>query len=131
MTINKDLYINEFPLKSRAMAYLVDEYINSNIEFDLIEPNAKRGVGYKRNGKRGGFAKLCTGRKCLILRYGSVGDKKGLEIQNKIDNLLGREYSRTETDNNKYVHEAFVNLDWVSEFYQIKSFINEAYILKP
>ncbi|WP_257143764.1 hypothetical protein [Bacillus pseudomycoides] len=89
------------------------------------------GIGYKRKGRRGGFGKLCTGRKCLILRYGSDGDPIGEKFQKEIDSCLGHTYPRSNNDDKKYSHEAFVNLDWVENTKQIKPYIIKAYELKP
>jgi hypothetical protein len=131
MTNSKKLVFEQFPPGSKKMVEQVDEYITNNSAFLVFEPNAKMGIAYKRTGRRGGFAKLCTGRKCLILRYGTAGDKNGLEVQNRINSLLGKEYPRMKTDGSKYPHEAFIKLEWVNNINDITKFIDEAYQLRP
>ncbi|WP_270608246.1 hypothetical protein [Bacillus mobilis] len=59
------------------MAHEIDEFIWEDLGLNIIDPNSTVEIGYKRKGRRGGFGKLCTGRKCLILRYGSDGNPIG------------------------------------------------------
>ncbi|MFZ3590356.1 hypothetical protein ACOI1C_14150 [Bacillus sp. DJP31] len=125
--ITREHYFNYFPLKTRKLAKELDEYIWSG-NFDIIDPpNTKRGIAYKRNNRRGGFAKLCADRKCLILRYGSKGSFKGIEMQRELDHLLGKIYPRKDTDMTKYSHETFLELRWVKNLEQIKPYIQKAY----
>ncbi|AAS39788.1 TPA: hypothetical protein QCQ73_004349 [Bacillus cereus] len=127
----KEHYFLHFNPRTRALAREIDEFIWKGSGFDTIDPNSTKGIGYKRKGRRGGFGKLCIGRKCLILRYGSDGDPIGEQFQKEIDSCLGRTYLRSNTDDKKYPHEAFVNLDWVENVEQIKPYIIKAYELKP
>jgi hypothetical protein len=119
-----------FESYSKKIAGEVNEFIQFNASFELVDPNSKRGIGYKRQGRLGGFAKHCTDRKCLILRFGKSGDSRGLQVQEEINKALGQEYHRTPTDNLKYIHEAFINLEFVKDLDDIKPFILKAYNLK-
>lgn len=129
--ISRDDSLNYFPLKGRGIASEIDKYLWSGI-FNIFEPpNTKKGLAYKRNERSGGFAKLCVARKCLILRFGSKGSNLGVLIQKDIDTLLKKQYPRSKTDNNKYAHEAFVDLRWVKDLEEIKAFIKKAYEHTP
>ncbi|WP_139996308.1 hypothetical protein [Paenibacillus paridis] len=119
-----------FPFKARIIAEQVDSFL-SNGDFELVNPNSTQGIGYKRKGRRGGFAKLCTGRKALILRFGSVNSVLGVEMQESIDTLLEFTYKRNTTDNNRYRHEAYINLSCVENLKQIVPFIRKAYECNP
>lgn len=119
-----------FPFKARIIAEQVDRFL-WNGDFDLVDPNSTQGIGYKRKGRRGGFAKICTGRKVLILRFGSVNSELGLEMQESIDNLLKSTYKRNITDNNRYSHEAYIDLSCVEDLEQIIPFISKAYKCNP
>jgi hypothetical protein len=124
-------YFNYFSLKARKLAIEIDDYL-WNGTFEIIDPpNTERGIAYKRKDRRGGFAKLCTDRKCLILRYGRQGSSKGLEFQDKINQLLGIIYPRSNTDNKEYLHETYLDLRWVKDLNDIKPFIQKAYEMKP
>jgi hypothetical protein len=99
---------------------------------DIFEPsNTKRGIAYKRNNRRAGFGKLCTDRRCLILRFGSKGSKKGEEVQREIDTILGKKYIRSKADRTRYTHETFIDLRYVKDLEQIKPFILKSYEMTP
>ncbi|MEJ1511764.1 hypothetical protein R3O67_00005 [Bacillus cereus] len=127
----KEHYFLHFNSRARALAREIDEFIWEGSDFNVIDPGSTMGIGYKRKGRKGGFGKLCTKRKCLILRFGSAGDDMGEVFQREINQCLGSTYPRTDTDDTDYLHEAFVNLDWVEDIEQIKPYIIKAYELKP
>jgi hypothetical protein len=84
-------------------------------------------IGYKiANSKK--FASLTTQEKhSLILHIGKKQDMLGTLLQEEIDEILGKEFPRSKTDNNKYSHQAFIKLEWVKDIEQIKPFIEKAY----
>ncbi|EFU43866.1 hypothetical protein PVOR_01605 [Paenibacillus vortex V453] len=126
----KEQYFNHFPVQTRNLAMEIDQFLWSG-PFDIIDPKSTKGIGYKRKGRRGGFAKLCTVRKSLILRFGNSNSNLGKEMQSIIDSELNTVYKRTEKDLNRYTHEAFINLACVNNLNQIKSFIQKAYDVNP
>jgi hypothetical protein len=127
----REHYFNYFPLNARKLAKELDKYLLNSAP-DIFEPiNTRRGIAYKRNNRRAGFGKLCTDRRCLILRFGSKGSKKGEEVQREIDKKLGKKYIRSKADRTRYTHESYIDLRWVKDLEQIKPFILKSYEMTP
>lgn len=125
--VTQEHYFNHFPIESKRLAKEIDEYL-WNGAFDIIEPpGTVNGIAYKRMGRRASFAKLCTDRVCLILRYEKKGSKYGEQMQAELDELIGKTYRRTKSDDSRYSHEMFIDLRWVKNLEQIKPFILKAY----
>lgn len=113
--------------KARKLAREIDNFIWNNAEFEVEDAGTADGIGYRRKGFPK-FATLTTARqRCLILHVGNKENKKGLEIQTQIDKILKKTYNRSSSDSIKYPHEAYIRLEWVEGFEQIKPYIIEAY----
>jgi hypothetical protein len=54
----------------------------------------------------------------------------GLSVQKEIDTLLDRKFDRKDYEIEKYPHEAYIRLEWVDNFEQIKPYIDLAYNLR-
>ncbi|QOK29975.1 hypothetical protein IIE26_26775 (plasmid) [Cytobacillus oceanisediminis] len=112
---------------AQKLAREVDHYICSVFAPYLEDAGTKDGIGYRKKG-RTKFATLTTARqRCLILHIGRKDEKLGLQMQGKIDSLLGKKYDRKPYEEDKYPHEAYIRLEWVSDLQYIKEFINQAY----
>lgn len=118
-------------VKAQQMAKIIDDYIWSNPNFEHVEDaQTADGIGYKKRN-RPKFATLTIQRqRCLILHVGEKQRKWGLDIQKEIDEVLGRAYDRKHYEEDKYPHEAYIRLEWVDSFEQIKPFIDQAYELR-
>ncbi|MDT0163523.1 hypothetical protein [Bacillus sp. AG4(2022)] len=113
--------------KARKLAREIDSFIWNNAKFEVEDAGTADGIGYRRKGFPK-FATLTTARqRCLILHVGNKDEMKGLEIQTKIDKILKRDYNRSSSDTIKYPHEAYIRLEWVEDFEQVKPYIIEAY----
>jgi hypothetical protein len=125
---NEYFLLNFENAKAQELARTVHQYIWSEARYKNIEDSkTKDGIGYKKVGKNK-FATLTTKRqRCLILHLGEKEKRLGLRIQKEIDNKLGRSFKRKDYEVKKYPHEAYIRLEWVDNFEQIKSFIDLAY----
>lgn len=112
---------------AQKLAREVDRYICSEFAPYIEDAGTKDGIGYRKKG-RSKFATLTTARqRCLILHIGRKDEKLGLQLQEKIDILLGKKYDRKPYEEVKYPHEAYIRLEWVSDLQYIKEFISQAY----
>lgn len=121
----------KLPLASRDMAKQIDSYIWSTYHDVFEPPQTKRGIAYKRERRRAGFGKLCTDRKCLILRYGSKGSLKGLEMQEKVDRVFGKSFERKGRDITGYTHETYIDYQVVTQLDNLIPFIHSSYQETP
>lgn len=121
--------------KAQAIARQIDNYImNISNSGDIIDAESNDGIGYsKKVGKKRPkkFATLTTQRqRCLILHIGEKQQKLGLKIQDEVDKILCKKFDRKEYENEKYPHETYIRLEWLSEFEQIIKYIDLAYELQ-
>lgn len=125
---NEYFLLNFENAKAQELARTVHQYIWYEAGYKNIEDsNTRDGIGYRKVG-RSKFATLTTKRqRCLILHLGEKEKRLGLRIQKEIDNKLGRSFERKDCEEEKYPHEAYIRLEWVENFEQIKSFIDLAY----
>ncbi|KZZ84388.1 hypothetical protein [Bacillus sp. SJS] len=125
---SKDYFFLHFEKeKARKLAEEVDLYIVNNPNFNSEDAGTKDGIGYKKVGSTK-FATLTTARqRCLILHIGAPNQRLGLKIQEKIDEMLKRGFDRKAYEIDKYPHEAYIRLEWVTDINQIYPFIDYAY----
>ncbi|QGS68175.1 hypothetical protein CV093_04570 [Oceanobacillus sp. 143] len=64
------------------------------------------------------------------ITYRKREERLGLFVQEEIDELLGRKFERKEYEEDKYPHEAYIRLEWVDEFEQIRPYIDLAFRLR-
>ncbi|WP_110114906.1 hypothetical protein [Bacillus sp. CGMCC 1.16541] len=128
----KEYFFLQFEkVKAQELARKIHDYLwNESGYIDLQDAETNDGIGYKRTGKPK-FATLTTQRqRCLILHIGKKNKRLGLSVQEEIDNLLGRNFERKEYEIEKYPHEAYIRLEWVDDFEQIRPYIDLAYKLR-
>jgi len=127
---NEYFFLHFENVKAQRLARKIHEYIwNESGYPDIKDAGTKDGIGYKR-GSRKKFATLTTQRqRHFILHLGKKEKQIGLSVQKEIDDALGRKFKRHEYEAEKYPHEAYIRLEWVEDFEQIKKYINFAYDL--
>jgi hypothetical protein len=128
-TKTKEYFFLHFEkVKAQELARQIDNYIWNEAGYrDIQDAETKDGIGYKRIGKPK-FATLTIQRqRCFILHVGRKEERLGLKIQVEIDATLGRKFDRKDYEIDKYPHEAYIRLEWVDKFEQIKPFIDFAY----
>lgn len=128
-TKTKEYFFLHFEkVKAQELARQIDNYIWNEAGYrDIQDAETKDGIGYKRVGKPK-FATLTIQRqRCFILHVGRKEQRLGLKIQEEIDAILGRKFDRKDYEIDKYPHEAYIRLEWVDKFEQIKPFIDFAY----
>jgi hypothetical protein len=128
-TKTKEYFFLHFEkVKAQELARQIDNYIwNEAGYLDIQDAETKDGIGYRRIGKPK-FATLTIQRqRCFILHIGRKEQRLGLKIQEEIDAILGRKFDRKDYEFDKYPHEAYIRLEWVDNFEQIKPFIDFAY----
>jgi hypothetical protein len=118
-------------VKAQELARKIHDYIWYEAGYkDIQDAETNDGIGYKRVGKPK-FATLTTQRqRCFILHIGKKEKRLGLSVQEEIDNLLGRKFERKDYEMDKYPHEAYIRLEWVDDFEQIRPYIDLAYKLR-
>ncbi|EOP60135.1 hypothetical protein IKQ_06025 [Bacillus cereus VDM053] len=125
-TTHEHHFLN-LPFVMRTIAREVDSYIWNTYKDAFEPPNTKRGIAYRRKGRRAGFGKLCTDRNCLILRYGPSGSQKGLEMQVEVDRILGVPFVRVGDDLTRYTHETYLDYRYIQKMNDIFPLIQKAY----
>ncbi|MDQ0163967.1 hypothetical protein [Aeribacillus alveayuensis] len=131
-TKTKEYFFLHFEkVKAQELARQIDNYIWNEAGYpDIQDAETKDGIGYKRVGKPK-FATLTIQRqRCFILHIGRKEQRLGLKIQKEIDATLGRKFDRKEYEIHKYPHEAYIRLEWVDNFEQIRPYIDLAYHLR-
>lgn len=128
---NEYFFLQFENLKAQRLARRIHNYIWYEAGYkDIQDAGTRDGIGYKRAGKPK-FATLSIQRqRHCILHIGKKEQKLGLSIQGEIDKVLGRQYDRQGYDDERYPHEAYIRLEWVDEFEQIKPYIDLAYNLR-
>lgn len=118
-------------VKAQELARKIHDYIWRESGYQDIEDAGTRdGIGYKRVGKPK-FATLSIQRqRHFILHIGKKEKRLGLSVQEEIDKVLGRKFDRQDYDDERYPHEAYIRLEWVDNFEQIKDYIDLAYSLR-
>ncbi|WP_162800263.1 hypothetical protein [Oceanobacillus zhaokaii] len=128
---NEYFFLQFEKVKAQDLARKVNNYIWNEAGYENIQDaGTKDGIGYKiiRKPK---FATLTIQRqRCLILHIGKREERLGLFVQEEIDELLGRKFERKEYEEDKYPHEAYIRLEWVDEFEQIRPYIDLAFRLR-
>jgi hypothetical protein len=128
---NEYFFLQFEKVKAQELARKIHDYIWSESGYqDIQDAETKDGIGYKRIGKSK-FATLTTQRqRCFILHIGKKEQMLGLSVQKEIDTLLGRKFDRKDYEIEKYPHEAYIRLEWIDNFEQIKPYIDLAYNLR-
>lgn len=128
---NEYFFLQFEKVKAQELARKIHDYIRNEAGYtDIEDAGTRDGIGYKRVGKPK-FATLSIQRqRHFILHIGKKEQNLGVEIQNKIDNVLGRKFDRQGYDDERYPHEAYIRLEWVDDFEQIRPYIDLAYELR-
>ncbi|MFD1448017.1 hypothetical protein [Oceanobacillus profundus] len=128
---NEYFFLHFEKVKAQELARKIHEYIWYEAGYnDIQDAETKDGIGYKRV-RKSKFATLSIQRqRHFILHIGKKEQKLGLSIQNEIDNVLGRKFNRQIYEDEKYPHEAYIRLEWVDDFEQIRPYIDLAYELR-
>jgi hypothetical protein len=128
---NEYFFLQFEKVKAQQLARKIHNYIWDEAGYSDIEDAGTRdGIGYKRVGKPK-FATLSIQRqRHFILHMGKKDQKLGLINQEKIDKVLGRSFDRQNYDDDRYPHEAYIRLEWVNDFEQIRPFIDLSYKLR-
>ncbi|MFA9556734.1 hypothetical protein ACERII_05490 [Evansella sp. AB-rgal1] len=128
---NEYFFLQFEKVKAQELARKIHGYIWHESGYqDIEDAGTKDGIGYKKLGKPK-FATLSIQRqRHFILHIGKKGEKLGLSVQKEIDETLGRVFNRQEHDDERYPHEAYIRLEWVDTFEQIKPFIDYSYQLR-
>lgn len=128
---NEYFFLQFEKVKAQELARKIHTYIWSESGYqDIQDAGTKDGIGYKRIGKPK-FATLSTQRqRHLILHIGKKDMGMGQSIQQEIDDVIGRKFNRQNYEVEKYPHEAYIRLEWVNNFDQIKPYIDLAYSLR-
>ncbi len=137
---SKEYFFNQFKTdKARQIAKEIDHYINKESYYrdDVEDSHESQGkertdcIGYKSKSGPFKFATLTEARKvCFVLHLGKkLHTHRAKELQEEIDQLLGRKYA--ESDNTVLTPgEVYVRLEWVENLDQIKTYIDEAFVLR-
>lgn len=125
---NEYFFLQFERVKAQELAREIHNYIWCESGFqDIQDAGTKDGIGYKRIGKPK-FATLSIQRqRHFILHIGKKDKKLGQSVQTEIDEVIGREFGRQDYEIEKYPHEAYIRLEWVERFEQIKPYIDLAY----
>jgi len=128
---NEYFFLQFEKVKAQELARKIHTYIwNESGYKDIQDAGTKDGIGYKRIGKPK-FATLSTQRqRHFILHIGKKDRGMGQSIQQEIDEVIGRKFNRQNNEVEKYPHEAYIRLEWVNNFDQIKPYIDLAYNLR-
>ncbi|MGG1638843.1 hypothetical protein [Paenibacillus sp. NRS-1760] len=123
----KERIFKQYTSKEELIGSEIDKYIFEHLGNIKINLPVTDCIGYKI-GNSEKFASLTIKNKhSLILHIGEKQEMLGTKLQEEIDEILGGKFPRTQTDNNKYSHQAFIKLEWVNDIEQIKHFISKAY----
>lgn len=125
-------HLSRFPTNGRIIAQQVNDYILStyNLYLEDLTNKTRHGVAYKRQGRRGFFAKIATDAKCLILSFCINGQEEGINKQNELSEM-GIAMARTPKHLETYTREAWVDLSKVSEITVLIPYIDEAFTKRP
>lgn len=128
---NEYFFLQFEKVKAQELARKIHNYIwNESGYQDIQDAGTKDGIGYKKIGKPK-FATLSTQRqRHFILHIGKKDKGMGQSIQQEIDEVIGRKFNRKDNEDEKYPHEAYIRLEWVNNFDQIKPYIDLAYNLR-
>lgn len=128
---NEYFFLQFEKVKTQELVRKIHDYIWYESGYkDTQDAETSDGIGYKKI-KKPKFATLTTKRqRCLILHIGKKEKRIGLSVQEEIDSLLGRKFERKEYEFDKYPHEAYIRLEWVDDFEQIRPYIDLAYELR-
>ncbi|GAA1368386.1 hypothetical protein [Peribacillus frigoritolerans] len=128
---NEYFFLQFEKVKAQKLARKIHDYIwNESGYPDIQDAGTKDGIGYKRVSKPK-FATLSIQRqRHFILHFGKKEERLGLSIQEEIDKMLSRNFHRPDYEIEKYPHEAYIRLEWVDNFDQIKPYIDLAYNLR-
>ncbi|WP_066320483.1 hypothetical protein [Bacillus sp. FJAT-29814] len=128
---NEYFFLQFERVKAQQMARKIHNYIWNEAGYsDIEDAETRDGIGYKRHGKPK-FSTLSIQRqRHFILHIGKKEERLGLRYQEEIDKVIGRGFDRQDYENNKYSHEAYIRLEWVDDFEQIRPYIDIAYRLR-
>ncbi|WP_141521352.1 hypothetical protein [Peribacillus butanolivorans] len=128
---NEYFFLQFEKVKAQKLARKIHDYIwNESGYQDIQDAGTKDGIGYKRVRKPK-FATLSIQRqRHFILHFGKKVERLGLSIQEDIDKILSRNFHRPDYEIEEYPHEAYIRLEWVDKFEQIKPYIDLAFNLR-
>jgi hypothetical protein len=124
---DKEAIFKQYSYNEETIAREIDEFIMSNLKEIQIKLPITDCIGYKVGSSKK-FASLTLKNKhSLIVHVGHKSQELGIRLQEEIDEVLGKRFPRTKTDDSRYPHQAYMKLEWVQDIDQIKDFITRAY----
>ncbi|CAM4503979.1 putative house-cleaning noncanonical NTP pyrophosphatase (MazG superfamily) [Paenibacillus endophyticus] len=124
---DKERIFKQYNSKEELIAREIDKYISEHMKNIKIKLPMTDCIGYKIADSKKFASLTIQDNHSLILHIGKKQEMLGTKLQEEIDMVLGGKFPRTQTDNNKYSHQAFIKLEWVNDIEQIKPFIRKAY----
>jgi predicted house-cleaning noncanonical NTP pyrophosphatase (MazG superfamily) len=125
--IEKEKILKQYIIKEEQIAREIDHFIELTFEGIRIKSPITDCIGYKIEGSKKFASLTIQDKHSLILHIGKKSEKVGIKLQEEIDKLLGKSFPRSEADNQKYPHQAYIKLEWVDDVELIKPFIIKAY----